>query len=121
MNKTELIKLVDTIKGSFGNRFEINEHTYSVWFDMLKELPFEPLMEYVRGTALEQEFPPTLADLKRAAGETHSQRYHQMLRDSAQERFENLNEWAKRAAPPPEGNKERVKELVNRGRSTTQH
>lgn len=120
MNKSELVRLVDTIKGSFGNRFEVNEHTYGVWFDLLKELPIEPLMEYVAGSALEQDFPPSLADLKQAAGETQSQRYHQSLRKSAEKRFEDLEKWAEKSSPPPPGNRERVKAFANGTGTTTQ-
>jgi hypothetical protein len=111
LNRNEVIETIQYIKGAFGNRFEINENTPNVWLDVLKDLPFEPVMEYVRGCAMEQDFPPSLADLKRAAGETQSQRYHQGLRESALERFDNLDEWEKNAAPPPPGNREKVLEL----------
>lgn len=119
MNKAELITIVDTIKGSFGNRFEMNEHTYRVWFDMLKAFPFQPLFDYVTGAALDLDFPPTLADLKRAAGETQSQRYHQMLRESAAKRFEDLEQWNEKSAPPTAEQRAKVKEIVNRRQSTT--
>lgn len=114
MDRNQVIELLQYIKGAFGNRFEINENTPNVWLDVLKDLPFEPVMEYVRGCAMEQDFPPSLADLKRAAGETQSQRYHQGLRESADERFQNIEKWAESASPPPPGNREEVMRLVNR-------
>lgn len=114
MNRNQVIELLEYIKGAFGNRFEINTNTPTVWLDVLKDVPFEPVLEYVRGCAMEQDFPPSLADLKRAAGETQSQRYHQGLRESAAERFEHLEEWERNSEPPPPGLREEVKRLVNR-------
>lgn len=119
MNRNQVIELLEYIKGAFGNRFEINTNTPTVWLDVLKELPFEPVLEYVRGCAMEQDFPPSLADLKGAAGETQSQRYHQSLRESAMDRFDNLDEWKKKSAPPPPGIREKVMKLVNGTRTSS--
>jgi hypothetical protein len=120
MNKRELATIVDTIKGIYGNRFEINPNTYEIWFDMLAPYPFEPMIEYVKHGSIEQDFPPTLADLIRSAGGTQSQRYHQMLRDNAQERFRQLDEWQTNFTPRTDEQKARLDALVNRIKSSAQ-
>lgn len=114
MEANQVLEILREIKGAFGNRFEINDNTAKVWHKALRDLPFESVMEYVEGCALEQDFPPSLADLKRAAGETDSQRYHQSLKESAAERLAKLDDWERTAAPPPPGNREKVLELVRR-------
>lgn len=119
MNRNQVIEILEYIKGACGNRFEINPNTPTVWLDVLKETPFEPVMDYVKGCAMERDFPPSLPDLKRAAGETDSQRYHQGLKDLAAERFNNLELWEKKAAPPPPGTREQVMKLVNGTRASS--
>lgn len=114
MSIDQVLEILRVIKGAFGNRFEINENTAKVWHKALRDLPFEPIMNYVEGCAIEQDFPPSLADLKRAAGETDSQRYHQSLKEAASNRLATIDEWERRATPPPPGNREKVMEFVRR-------
>lgn len=114
MEAKQVLEVLKFIKGAYGNRFEINENTAEVWYRVLKDCNYTNVMDYVSGCAMDQDFPPSLADLRQSAGETQQQRYHQSLRDAAQERFANLEEWESKTAPPPPGNRERVMRLVRR-------
>lgn len=111
MEANHVLNILKYLKGAYGNRFEINDNTPTVWYDVLKHTDYETVMSYIRMHATEKEFPPSLADLKRSVGETDEQRYHQDLKVSAQNIFAALDEWEKKAVPPPSGTRERVMEF----------
>jgi hypothetical protein len=63
MNKVEAAELIREIKGAYGSRFEVNEHTAPTWHKYFekekKELVFEALSNHIKNDA----FAPTINQL----------------------------------------------------------
>lgn len=64
MTKEQVVKLLGEIKGIYGNKFELNEHTPNSWFKHLAELDFESVQKIIDRYAAHEKFPPTISDIK---------------------------------------------------------
>jgi len=107
----EVIELFEAIKLRYDN-FSCNKEKRQAWHDdHLKNIPFEVAMENLRRHAATEKWPPTVADLSRPLQE-EDDRYNAYLRDESAKRFDNLDEWRKRAVPPPERVKERMRQIA---------
>lgn len=72
MSKAEIIKLL-TIIAAMYSRFEINELKVNLWLDMIGDLPFKVAQLAVKKVMMTSEFPPTVAEVRKAAADiTHA-------------------------------------------------
>jgi hypothetical protein len=68
MNKAQVIQLLNEIKGTYGNKFEINEHTPNAWHKYLADMEYELAIKRLARHVEKDDFPPTIADLKNPKG-----------------------------------------------------
>lgn len=65
MDKNEVIELIKMIKGAYGNKFEINEHTVDSWKVLLGEQSYNETIELFKKYLREgkDDYPPGLNKL----------------------------------------------------------
>lgn len=65
MDKNEIIGLVKKIKGAYGNKFEINEHTVDSWNVLLGDQSYNETIELFKRHLRDAngDFPPGISKL----------------------------------------------------------
>ena len=71
MNLTETAKLLVLISASYPN-FEVNETKVKIWHDLLHDADYRTLQVVVKKIVLENTFPPSIAEVRKAYTETVS-------------------------------------------------
>lgn len=65
MNKTDLAEVVNIIKSTYGSRFqEFTKSVADVWFECLKDLNRDMLINATYNYVKKNQYPPTIADLR---------------------------------------------------------
>ena len=66
MTKQEFAHLAAAMKAAYQrNGFMADMETVAVWFELLKDIPYDKLSEAVQKYIQRETFPPTIADLRR--------------------------------------------------------
>ncbi len=66
MNTNEFLEIIESIKSIYGTRlWNIQESALDMWFDCLKDLKADMLREAVINYAKKNEYPPTVAALRK--------------------------------------------------------
>lgn len=68
MTKVDVAKLLTMIAAMYP-RFEITDFKIELWFDMIADIPFIVAQTALKKVMMESEFPPTVAQLRKAAVE----------------------------------------------------
>ena len=63
MNKTEVVEIIGLIKGAYGNKFEVNEHTAATWARMFEHEDYTTIKGRVYHRIGTMDFPPSISDL----------------------------------------------------------
>ena len=65
MNKTDLAEVINIIKNTYGSRFqEFTKSAADVWFECLKDLNRDMLVNATYNYVKKNQYPPTIADLR---------------------------------------------------------
>ncbi|MEC0269081.1 replicative helicase loader/inhibitor [Paenibacillus anseongense] len=126
MNKAEVMELFQRIKYRYAmfqvpNELQKLKEMASDWHESLKDVPYEITKENLLRHAATEKYPPTISDLCRVPERDQSTLYHEHMKASTQEHLNALNEFEKTAVGPTPGQRERVREILERGtnRNTT--
>lgn len=68
MTKSEVAKIL-TIIANMYSKFEVNPVKAELWHDMLKDIPYELAQMAVKKVMLTSEFPPNIAQIRKAVAE----------------------------------------------------
>lgn len=71
ITKVEVVKLL-TIIAAMYPKFEVNNFKIELWFDMIGDLSFQVAQMAVKKVMLTSEFPPTVAQIRKAAADITS-------------------------------------------------
>ena len=63
MNKVEVVTILKEIKGAYGNKFEINDHTPYVWHEYLGNHRFADVGKRLNDHISTKRYPPTIGHL----------------------------------------------------------
>lgn len=111
MQMLEVIELFEAIKLRYDN-FSCNKEKRQAWHDdHLKNIPFELAIENLRRHSATEKWPPTIADLSRPLQEADD-RFHEFMKAEPTRIFNDLDEARKKAVPPPESVKERMRQIA---------
>ncbi len=86
------------IKTAFPH-FEISEPVVRLWHDYVSEIHFDRAKNNLQKYIKANRFPPTIADIMRIEDDVTG---HGQLLLQTVERFAELEEWERKAVPPPE-------------------
>lgn len=68
MVRSEVAKLLAVLAAAYP-RFEVNELTEQVWFEMLQDIPYQVAQVAVKKLILESSYPPAIADVRKQVAE----------------------------------------------------
>lgn len=66
MVMVEVSKLLAVVAAAYS-RFEVNEIKQQLWFEMLKDIPYEAAQVSLKKHICESPYPPSIADIRRGA------------------------------------------------------
>lgn len=108
MNKTEVIQLLIAIKQAYSG-YDTSPGSVDNHLNYLADMPYDQALTNVKQHILTDKFPPKIADIRK--GYTADQEHEQLKADTAAF-FRQQDEWATRAAPPPAGMKEALRDRL---------
>lgn len=114
MTKSEVARLFERIV-NFYPFFSGDLPKVNAWHEFLKEIPFENALTNLNQHIATEKFPPTIAELSRPLEKekTYNEAYHEHLREETSSFFHQLEEWKKKAVPPPAHVKERMRQIAS--------
>jgi hypothetical protein len=68
MVRSEVAKLLAVLAAAYP-RFEVNELTERIWFEMLQDIPYQVAQVAIKKLILESPYPPAIADVRKQAME----------------------------------------------------
>jgi len=68
MTKAETAKLLTLIAANYS-KFDVPDIKVNLWFELLNDLPFNLVQTALKKVMLTSPYPPTIADLRKAAAE----------------------------------------------------
>ncbi len=68
MVRSEVAKLLAVLAAAYP-RFEVNELTERIWFEMLQDIPYQVAQVAIKKLILESPYPPAIADVRKRAME----------------------------------------------------
>ena len=93
MKHSEVMTLLRYIKGAYP-RFEMTEDAVDVWYDFLKDYPFETAREGLKKHIEESAFQPTISDIKKLSRKDPEQYVdYEKLREETQNNLSQMDEW----------------------------
>ncbi|MCY9541827.1 replicative helicase loader/inhibitor [Paenibacillus alvei] len=110
MNRAEVARLLLGIKQNYPS-FDASAESVERHARYLRDIPFEVAKQNLDSHIMTERFPPTIADLRGRLGE---QIERNRMKQETDEYFEKLDEWRKKAVPPPRGNLEKVRAILKR-------
>ena len=112
MTQAEIVRLFRQIVLAYPT-FRLPEdmarEQIELWHRHLKEMPFETALRILDEHVATERFPPTIADFKSRIDDMETVRRQ---REETEAYLARLEEWKKRAAPPPAGARERIMAMI---------
>ncbi|MDF2651407.1 MAG: hypothetical protein K0Q73_7212 [Paenibacillus sp.] len=97
MNKAEVAKLFMIMTYSYPN-FDYDETKVTIWYDFLKDYPFEHAQENLKNHINQSAFQPTIADIKKLTRKDPDQYVdYEKLRSETQYNLALMDEWQRSA------------------------
>ncbi|MCZ8520156.1 MULTISPECIES: replicative helicase loader/inhibitor [Paenibacillus] len=110
MTLGEIAKLFKRIRRHYPQFEVMDEGILLEWQRLLAEASSEEVHSNLDVHIQNSEWPPKIAHLLGKTSETSI--YYDTLREGTLKRFDEIDEWQKKAAPPPAELKERMRQLA---------
>lgn len=108
MKLSEVAELFIIIKRYYPS-FDASTENTKRFEKYLRDIPFETAKQNLDQHIMTDRFPPTIADLRGSvAVDTDRQR----MKDETSSYFSQIEFWRQNAAPPPEGMKEHIRDIL---------
>ena len=112
MTQAEIVRLFRQIVLAYPT-FRLPEdmarEQIELWHRHLKEMPFETALRILDEHVATERYPPTIADFRSRIEDLEAARRQ---KEETEPYFARLEEWKKRAAPPPAGARERIMAMI---------
>ena len=108
MTRAEVVRLFRQITLAFPTfrlPEDMAEEQVVFWHQHLKDVPYETALRILNDHIATERFPPTIADFRSRIEDLESSRRQ---KEETETYFSRLEEWKKRAAPPPDGLRARI-------------